>query len=91
MFRAALRIPNLLQNLLGEGTLSASFIPVYSKLLEKDEEAAGTLAGAVAGLLALVAGFVAVVGVVFDRQLASILTLDSQVSGFASRSPWRGS
>ncbi|MBX6365271.1 MAG: murein biosynthesis integral membrane protein MurJ, partial [Gemmatimonadetes bacterium] len=40
-FRAALRIPNILQNLLGEGTLSASFIPVYAELLEqgKREEA----------------------------------------------------
>ena len=31
-FSAALRIPNVLQNLLGEGSLSASFIPVYSRL-----------------------------------------------------------
>src|SRR5690606_10584623 len=37
-FRAALRMPNVLQNLLGEGTLSASFIPVYSRLLEKGDE-----------------------------------------------------
>jgi hypothetical protein len=28
-------MPNVLQNLLGEGTLSASFIPVYSELLER--------------------------------------------------------
>ena len=46
VFKAALRIPNLLQNLLGEGVLSASFIPVYSRLLEEDRrEAAATLAG----------------------------------------------
>ena len=31
-FAAALRIPNLLQTLFGEGVLSASFIPVYAKL-----------------------------------------------------------
>ena len=31
-FKAALRIPNLMQNLLGEGVLSASFIPVYARL-----------------------------------------------------------
>ncbi|HYG61492.1 MAG TPA: lipid II flippase MurJ, partial [Thermoanaerobaculia bacterium] len=30
VFRAALRAPNVLQNLLGEGTLSAAFIPIYS-------------------------------------------------------------
>lgn len=32
VFKAALRIPNFLQNLFGEGVLSASFIPVYAKL-----------------------------------------------------------
>jgi len=34
-FSAAFRIPNLLQNLFGEGVLSASFIPVYAGLLAK--------------------------------------------------------
>ena len=33
VFSAGLRLPNVLQNLLGEGTLSASFIPAYSALL----------------------------------------------------------
>jgi putative peptidoglycan lipid II flippase len=32
--KAAFRIPNLLQNLFGEGVLSASFIPVYARLLK---------------------------------------------------------
>jgi len=36
-FRVALRIPNFLQNLLGEGALSASMIPVYSKLLAENK------------------------------------------------------
>ncbi|MDQ3515551.1 MAG: murein biosynthesis integral membrane protein MurJ, partial [Gemmatimonadota bacterium] len=31
-FNAAFRIPNLLQNLFGEGVLSASFIPEYAGL-----------------------------------------------------------
>ena len=52
-FKAALRIPNMLQNLFGEGVLSASFIPVYAKLLaQKDREEAGRVAGAVFSLLA---------------------------------------
>ena len=34
-FAVAMRIPNLLQNLLGEGVLSASFVPVYSRLLDE--------------------------------------------------------
>jgi putative peptidoglycan lipid II flippase len=73
-FKAALRIPNLLQNLLGEGVLSASFIPVYSRLLEEDEAEAGRVAGAVAGLLTAVAGVLAVLGVVFARPLTVVLT-----------------
>ena len=32
-FSSALRVPNFLQNLFGEGVLSASFIPVYARLL----------------------------------------------------------
>jgi len=36
-FNAAFRIPNFLQNLFGEGVLSASFIPVYSRLLAEKE------------------------------------------------------
>ena len=73
-FRAALRIPNLLQNLLGEGVLSASFIPVYSRLLGDDEEEAGRVAGAVAGLLAALAGTLALIGVVLARPITVALT-----------------
>ncbi len=62
-WKAALRVPNVLQNLLGEGSLSASFIPVYARLLENGEEReAGRVAGAVLGLLASTAGALALVG-----------------------------
>jgi putative peptidoglycan lipid II flippase len=37
-FYAAVRIPNFLQNLFGEGALSASFIPVYAGLLARGEQ-----------------------------------------------------
>src|SRR5512136_3274221 len=48
-FNAAFRIPNFLQNLFGEGVLSASFIPVYAGLLARgDKEEARRVAGAVA-------------------------------------------
>ena len=39
-FNAAFRIPNFLQNLFGEGVLSASFIPVYAGLRAGGDEAA---------------------------------------------------
>lgn len=73
-FRAALRIPNLLQNLLGEGVLSASFIPVYARLLaEGRHEEASKVARAIATLLALVASAVALAGIAFARPLVNLL------------------
>ena len=73
-FVAALRIPNVLQNLFGEGVLSASFIPVYSRLLAQGRnEEAGRVAGAVAGLLALLSGVLVVAGVVFAEPLTAVL------------------
>ncbi|NUN03513.1 MAG: murein biosynthesis integral membrane protein MurJ, partial [Bryobacteraceae bacterium] len=54
-FNAGFRIPNLLQNLFGEGVLSASFIPVYAPALARgDEKEAGRLAGAIAAILSLI-------------------------------------
>jgi putative peptidoglycan lipid II flippase len=58
------RIPNLLQNLFGEGVLSASFIPVYARLLgEGREREAGRVAGAVAALLGFVVAVIVAIGV----------------------------
>jgi putative peptidoglycan lipid II flippase len=64
-FMAAFKIPNLLQNLFGEGALSASFIPVYSNLIARggQEDEAGRVAGAVAAILALVTSLLVLVGV----------------------------
>src|SRR6185437_1227422 len=73
-FNAAFRIPNLLQNLFGEGVLSASFIPEYAGLLGKgDEEEATRLAGAVAGMLALVASIIVLLGVISAPWLVAII------------------
>jgi putative peptidoglycan lipid II flippase len=66
VFKAALRIPNFLQNLFGEGVLSGSFIPVYAQLLgQKDEEAADRVAGAVFGLMSLATAVFVAVGMLF--------------------------
>ncbi len=63
-FNAAFRIPNFLQNLFGEGVLSASFIPVYARLRASgDEEEATRVAGAVAALLAVAASLLVAIGV----------------------------
>ena len=63
---AALKIPNIIRNLLGEGTLLASFIPVYAALNEREDKGpARALAGTILGLLLLASGILAVLGVVF--------------------------
>jgi putative peptidoglycan lipid II flippase len=77
-FRAAFRIPNLLQNLFGEGVLSASFIPVYARLLASDDkEEARKTAGAIAALLMLTTSVIVLLGV-----LASPLLIYVIAAGF---------
>jgi putative peptidoglycan lipid II flippase len=71
-FAAAFRIPNFLQNIFGEGALSASFIPVYAKLLaQKDEKEAARVADAVFTLLALITSVIVVIGVLTAPYIVS--------------------
>ncbi len=75
-FKAALQIPGLLQNILGEGTLSASFVPVYSQLIdeeEHDESDASAVAGVVLSVLALLTGVVVFVGIIAARPITKVL------------------
>jgi putative peptidoglycan lipid II flippase len=63
-FRAAFRIPNFLQNLFGEGVLSASFIPVYARLnAEQRHEEASETAEATFVFLFLITSVLVVAGV----------------------------
>ncbi len=73
-FTAAFRIPNFLQNVFGEGALSASFIPVYAKLLAKDnEQEASHVASAVLSLLALITSVVVLIGVLTASYLIDVI------------------
>ncbi|NLT65399.1 MAG: murein biosynthesis integral membrane protein MurJ [Acidobacteria bacterium] len=78
VFKAALRIPNLLQNLFGEGALSSSFIPVYAHLLAKGEkEEADRVARVIASILAVAMSVLVLAGV-----LATPLLIDLIAPGF---------
>jgi putative peptidoglycan lipid II flippase len=78
VFSAAFRIPNFLQNMFGEGVLSASFIPVYAALVAReDEEEAGRVAGAIGAVLALVSSILVLAGV-----LATPWLIDAIAPGF---------
>jgi putative peptidoglycan lipid II flippase len=73
-FKAAFRIPNFLQNLFGEGVLSASFIPVYAGLLARDDEKqARRTAGAVAALLTLSTSVLVLIGVLVTPYLIDLI------------------
>ncbi|HEY0555458.1 MAG TPA: lipid II flippase MurJ, partial [Thermoanaerobaculia bacterium] len=71
---AAMRVPNILQNLLGEGVLSASFIPIYSGLLEEGKtEEAGKFAGAIFGLMASASAAFALLGILLAKPIVFLL------------------
>lgn len=70
---AALRMPNVLRNLLGEGTLSASMIPVYAEFLEEGrEEDAARFAGAALGILTAVAAALVLAGIALAPVLVAL-------------------
>jgi len=73
-FNAAFRIPNFLQNLFGEGALSASFIPVYAALVARGERRdADRVAGAVGTLLALLVSVLVLAGVLATPMLIAAI------------------
>jgi putative peptidoglycan lipid II flippase len=74
-FKAAFRIPNFLQNLFGEGALSASMIPVYAGLLAAGRQAeARRLAGAIFLLLAFAISILVLAGVLATPWLVGVIT-----------------
>ena len=77
-FNAAFNVPNFLQNLFGEGALSASFIPVYSNALARgDREEARRVASAIGALLGLVTAILVLIGIA-----AAPLLVDTLLAGF---------
>ncbi|MDE3128907.1 MAG: murein biosynthesis integral membrane protein MurJ [Gemmatimonadota bacterium] len=77
----AFKVPNTLQNLFGEGALSAAFVPVYARLLAAGEDAeADRVAGAVAAVLGLAMAVFVAAGI-----LAAPLLIYAIAPGFAGR------
>lgn len=73
-FYAALKIPNVLQNLLGDGVLSASFIPTYSRLMaEGRNKEADQVAGMVGTALALINAIFVLAGILAARTLILVI------------------
>jgi putative peptidoglycan lipid II flippase len=74
VFIAVFRGPNVVQNLLGEQALSASFIPLYAQLVAagRREDAARFASTCFALLVALAAG-IALIGIVLARPIVALL------------------
>jgi len=66
-FFVAFRIPNLLRRLVGEGALTASFIPVYTEYLSRrSKEESDELVNASFSILAVLLIIVTALGIIFS-------------------------
>ncbi len=73
-FITAFRIPNLLRDLFAEGALSAAFVSTFTLKLEREGEGeAWRLANRVVNLLAVVVGFLCLLGIAFAPALVGAI------------------
>ena len=65
-FRVAFRIPNLLRDLLAEGTLTPAFIPMFSDYhTHKSKEETTLFVSRIIGVMLLITGIITIIGIVF--------------------------
>jgi putative peptidoglycan lipid II flippase len=75
-FILAFRIPNLLRRLVAEGSLTAAFIPVFSRYLaHRPKEEVWRFAHRLFWALALLLGAISIAGMIFAPQLVHLFTL----------------
>ena len=90
LFLIAFRAPNLLRDLFAEGALSTAFVTVFSQRIRKEGEAsAWVLASKMMTLAAVFMSFVSLLGIVFAKQLISVLAPGFAPQDAAARAPPR--
>jgi len=72
-YNAAFRLPDLIFKLLVTGSLSASFIPVFSSYLHRDEKMASKIASTVINLLLIVFIFLALIVAIYAPFFNSLI------------------
>jgi len=73
-FFVAFRIPNLLRRLIGEGSLTVSFVPVFTDYLnKKSKEEALELANIAFTLLSIILVIVSLLGVLFSLLIVALI------------------
>lgn len=78
-FNAAFRIPNLFRRLLGEGSLSVSFIPVFVEAEQEDRLRAQNMINSLYTILLILVGTITVFGVLFPELFLNALLSPSYV------------
>lgn len=74
-FFAAFRIPNFLRRLFGEGSLTISFVPIFTETLEKKGEPdARELASVCFTAFTMILAVITMLGVIFAPQIVLVLT-----------------
>ena len=74
-YNVAFRIPNLLRDLFAEGAMTAAFIPTFTRTLTtQGKEAAWRIGNLVMNALVLVTGVLALLGVIYAREITELLT-----------------
>ena len=69
-YYAAFKIPDLIYNVLVGGGLSSAFIPVFSSYLaDNDDDNGFRMASTILNIVAIAAGIVSIIGVIFAPQL----------------------
>ena len=77
-FILAYRIPNLFRRLVGEGSMTASFIPVFTRYMrEKPENEVWDFANKLFWTLAFVVAIITVLGMVFSPAVVRAFTISS--------------
>ena len=73
-FLVAFRIPNLLRRLFGEGSLTASFIPIFTKYnIEKGKNEAEKIASISFTLLSIILFLITILGIWFSPEIIKII------------------
>ncbi|MCG3203843.1 MAG: putative lipid II flippase MurJ [Elusimicrobia bacterium] len=74
-FYAAIKIPNLFRRFLGEGSLTAAFVPVFTETLhKKGKEEASRLFSSVFFGLTIILSIVVVLGMIFAPQVTRLVS-----------------
>jgi len=79
-FYVAFRIPNLLRRLVAEGSLTISFVPIYSEYLKKSRKEAHEVLSIVFSCLSVILAALAVLGIIFAPWIVKAVAYGFEVS-----------